>query len=186
MVEQRYQTFWPRFWAAMIDALVLLPTGYLASWVYSIGLPSTLNFGYFVFDSLLGFAYSVSMHGRFGQTLGKMALKVVVLDKSLGALPWRQAFLRDLVPILITVAFVIDASGLVLSGVNPDQIFEKGYRMSPLLWVGVFWMVAELLTMLTNNKRRALHDFIARSVVVKRSNSTVNPDAPPSGGAPVT
>jgi hypothetical protein len=82
--------------------------------------------------------------------------------------------------------FVIDASGLVLQGVNPDEIYEKGYRMSPLLWVGVFWMAAELVTMLTNNKRRALHDFIARSVVVRRSNFTVNPDAPPSGGAPVT
>jgi len=126
------------------------------------------------------------MHGRFGQTLGKMALKVVVLDKSLGRLPWRQAFLRDLVPTLFTIAFLIDASGLVLGGVNPDQIYEKGIRMSPLLWVAAFWAIAELLTMLTNNKRRALHDFIAKSVVVKRSNFTVNPDAPPSGGAPVT
>src|SRR5882724_8565216 len=134
MLEERYRTFWLRFWAGLIDALVLLPTGYFASWVYSIGLPSTLNFGYFMFDSLLGFAYSVSMHGRFGQTLGKMAMRVVVLDKSLGSLSWRQAFLRDLVPILIQVAFVIEASGLVLGGVNPDQIYEKeGYRISPIL-----------------------------------------------------
>jgi uncharacterized RDD family membrane protein YckC len=29
------------------------------------------------------------------------------------------------------------------------------------------WFVLELLTMLTNNKRRALHDFIAGSVVVR-------------------
>src|SRR5437667_9272435 len=163
MVEQRYQTFWPCFWAALIAPLLLLPTGYLATWVYSIGLPSTLNFGYFMFDSDLGISYSVRMHGRLGQTLGKMAMKVVVLDKAFGVLSWRQAFLRDLVPMLITIGFVIDASGLVLSGVNPDQIYENGYHMSPLLWVGALWMVAELLTMLTNNKRRALHDFIARS-----------------------
>jgi len=186
MVEQRYQTFWPRFWAAFIDALVLFPTGYFSTWIYSIGLPSTLNLIYFAFDTLLGFAYSVGMHGRFGQTLGKMAMKVVVLDKSLGALSWKQAFVRDLVPILIAIAYVVDVSGLVLDGVNPDELYEKGYRMSPLLSLAFFWMAAELLTMLTNDKRRALHDFIAKSVVVKRSNSTVNPDAPPSGGAPVT
>ena len=113
-------------------------------------------------------------------------MKVVVLDRSLGALSWKQAFVRDLVPILIAIAYVVDVSGLVLDGVNPDELYEKGYRMSPLLSLAFFWMAAELLTMLTNNKRRALHDFIAKSVVVKRSNSTVNPDAPPSGGAPVT
>ncbi len=180
MVEQRYQTFWPRFWAAFIDALVLFPTGYFSTWIYSIGLPSTLNLSYFAFDTLLGFAYSVGMHGRFGQTLGKMAMKVVVLDRSLGALSWKQAFVRDLAPILIAIAYVVDVSGLVLDGVNPDELYEKGYRMSPLLSLAFF------LTMLTNDKRRALHDFIAKSVVVKRSNSTVNPDAPPSGGAPVT
>ncbi len=29
------------------------------------------------------------------------------------------------------------------------------------------WFGVEIITMLTNEKRRALHDFIARSVVVK-------------------
>lgn len=29
------------------------------------------------------------------------------------------------------------------------------------------WFVAEVLTMLTNEKRRALHDFIAGTVVIK-------------------
>jgi hypothetical protein len=34
-------------------------------------------------------------------------------------------------------------------------------------WIWLAWLVLELLTMLTNPQRRALHDFIAGTVVVR-------------------
>jgi len=37
------------------------------------------------------------------------------------------------------------------------------------MYGSLVWFVAELVTMLTNAKRRAVHDFIARSVVVRLS-----------------
>ena len=33
------------------------------------------------------------------------------------------------------------------------------------------WFIVEVATMLTNDKRRALHDFIAGSVVVRKQNA---------------
>jgi uncharacterized RDD family membrane protein YckC len=47
--------------------------------------------------------------------------------------------------------------------------------------VGLLTFVLELITMLTNDKRRAVHDYIAGSVVVRRSNPTIERDAPQAG-----
>jgi len=46
------------------------------------------------------------------------------------------------------------------------------------------WFLAEVLTMLTNEKRRALHDFIAGTIVVRTNaeSGSAQPDAAPNGG----
>jgi uncharacterized RDD family membrane protein YckC len=36
-----------------------------------------------------------------------------------------------------------------------------------LAWAGCAWYLLEVITMLTNDKRRAVHDFIAGTVVVR-------------------
>jgi uncharacterized RDD family membrane protein YckC len=36
-----------------------------------------------------------------------------------------------------------------------------------MVYAGGLWFLAEVVTMLTNEKRRALHDWIAGSVVVR-------------------
>lgn len=37
----------------------------------------------------------------------------------------------------------------------------------PVFW----WLVIELITMLTNSRRGALHDFIAKSIVIRTEKS---------------
>jgi len=44
----------------------------------------------------------------------------------------------------------------------------SNFANTPLFW----WAVIELITMLANSKRRALHDFIAKSIVVRTENSS--------------
>jgi hypothetical protein len=46
------------------------------------------------------------------------------------------------------------------------------------------WFFAEVLTMLTNEKRRALHDFIAGTVVIRTNTQeqVAQPEAAPNGG----
>jgi uncharacterized RDD family membrane protein YckC len=34
-------------------------------------------------------------------------------------------------------------------------------------WLATLWFLLEIATMLTNEKRRAVHDFIAGSVVIR-------------------
>jgi uncharacterized RDD family membrane protein YckC len=50
------------------------------------------------------------------------------------------------------------------------HISDKGLQTFPGVWpfaiIAFSWFLLELITMLTNKKRRAVHDYIAGSVVV--------------------
>ena len=102
------------------------------------------------------------MTGRFGQTVGKMAtnVKIVSAKDETQLIGYRGAFLRDL-PL-----FIVQAIG-VLYVVVSDDISHESAGALILAFATLTWLIAELISMLTNPRRRAIHDFIAGSVVVK-------------------
>jgi uncharacterized RDD family membrane protein YckC len=145
---------------------VLLPLQWLDSWVLGANRPAAILIAWMMFSFPAYWLYSVLMHGFYGQTLGKKALGIKVLDVSESPISMRQAFLRDSIYIVInTIALMISIS-LVLSGRPRDS---KTIAMADMiLGMGaLLWFVAEILTCLMNQKRRAVHDFIAGTVVVK-------------------
>jgi len=176
MIEPKYRTFWRRFWAGWIDALVFMPLAFIDPLKYSESLPTFILVIWFLFHETAWYLYSVLMHGKFGQTLGKMAFKVKVIDKSEDkSITYRQAFLRDIVLIALGTFIIFSMLPDVIQGKNPYEPTElmknskemlKLFLLASIQW---FWFFAELITMLTNKKRRAVHDFIAGSVVIKLS-----------------
>ncbi len=175
-MERRYDTFWPRFFAAIIDGLILLPVGLLLASAQNASLP-IVAYAALVLDQAVMFAYSIYLHGTYGQTIGKWLMKVQVLNIDETRLIMRQAFLRDRIGVSLAVVYLLFAIAPVFSGVSPRSR-EFGEHMPSLIWnVGLVTFALEVITMLTNAKRRALHDFIAGSVVVRRSNSTIERDA---------
>ena len=111
------------------------------------------------------------MHARYGQTVGKMICKVKVIDKSeKKALTYKQALMRDIVIIVIGLISMFMILPSVIGGANPykqeDNIWD-----SILQIINVFWFHLEIATMMTNKKRRAIHDYIAGTVVVRIKNS---------------
>ena len=111
--------------------------------------------------------YHVLMHGLFGQTIGKMLLDVKVvraLDET--EIGFRHAVLRDIMPLIVVA---ISALFFTANFVNPDGSLVVGlaFAVVALLVVMPLWNVAELITMLFNDKRRAIHDFIAGTVVIR-------------------
>lgn len=165
----KYQTASRRFWAGFIDGLVFLPLGWLDSWILGTPRPTAILIGWMLISYPAYWLYSVLMHGFYGQTLGKKALGVVVLDLSEKPISMKQSFLRDSFFIAINSAALILMIYLTLTGrrqVLPDEPVSFA---DPELILGIaslFWFLAEILTCLTNKKRRALHDFIAGTVVV--------------------
>jgi uncharacterized RDD family membrane protein YckC len=122
---------------------------------------------WFVFNSSAYLLYSIVLHGIKGQTVGKMLTRVRVLDVSESQLTIKQAVLRDIVPLAFTVMGVVLGIRIAMGGVDPLADPELTAIDLMIGFTGLAWFIAEVVTMLWNKKRRALHDYIARSVVVR-------------------
>ena len=193
-VAPKFQTFARRFWAALIDGILLTPLVFFEQWLARNPdmLPAALLFGGFLLTDVAYYLYTILLHGRFGQTVGKMVTGVKVLAVEETALGYRRAFLRDAVPLIITLGLAFLVWPTVQAGGNPYEVSATTYG-----WPWVFthytfwaWFWAEILTMLASRKRRALHDFIAGSVVVRldvlRAEQTKAPPSYRVSGSPVT
>ena len=156
----KYKTAGRRFAAALVDGIAFLLFDVL---LYKM-LGDRLNVASIaVISGIARITYSVSMHAYHGQTLGKMITGVYVANVSEQAgITLKQALLRDGVWIAL---FLLQLPFLL----NP-YLFREYYTgailqvLESAVWI---WLILELLTMYTNRKRRSVHDFIARTVVIK-------------------
>lgn len=171
--ENRFRTGWRRFWAMLVfDPLV-----------FAVGFSIiTAPFGRAAADNpavqtALNFAadvgwifYFVLLHAICGQTVGKMITGVkVVRNSDLGPIRLWHALAREIGPLLIFVVAM-----LILPGVDfiePENAEEFIIQLPPsiiaLIAAPFIWGMLEILTMLFNKRRRALHDFIAGTVVIR-------------------
>lgn len=166
----KYKTFWRRFWAGWLDTLVFLPLSWLTPLFVTQSSPRVVIVFWLIISSFAYVAYSIILHGLKGQTLGKMVCKIRVVDISENPLSMRQAFLRDIFSLVFALLNVIyllpNLDFYIKMETAPETTtFPAWYWVLTYFALGLF--VIEMLTMLTNEKRRALHDWIAGSVVIK-------------------
>jgi uncharacterized RDD family membrane protein YckC len=173
--ENKYETFGRRVGAGIIDGLILWPMYSIFHFIVGL-LDSELVYHVWHYTYyFLPFVYSVYFHYQFGQTFGKMATGVAVFDVSEEHLiNLYRAILRDSVPILYTTflsIYLIIFSDTIVnqtqqSIANSEIPFVV--KIAGLWWlVGFLWFLAEVISMLFNKKKRAIHDFMANSVVVR-------------------
>jgi uncharacterized RDD family membrane protein YckC len=173
----KYDTFWPRVFAGLVDGLVLLPVGVADIYLGAPERSPSMLLAWSLLSYSAYWLYSVLLHARSGQTLGKMAMGVRVLDLSEERIPsLKQAFLRDIGYIFLNFASFLYLVSLVLSGQYSRGAEMGGAAGMVLSFAGTSWFLLEVVTMLTNNKRRALHDYIAGTVVVQDVAVAIGPD----------
>jgi uncharacterized RDD family membrane protein YckC len=173
---EKYRTTVRRFWAGLVDGLVFLPLSLINPVVWNANLPVSWLLTWMLFSNSAFLLYSVLMHGFYGQTLGKMALGIKVLDVSESPISMQQAFLRDSVYIVFNVITQIIWIYLTLHG-DPTYLETVNTIETIVGTAARIWFLAEILSCLTNKKRRAIHDFIAGTVVVKTTNVSVKASA---------
>lgn len=191
-LEKKYHTFWPRFFTLWVDDVVLWPIAFLGAFDHALNSRPALLLASVLIQQTLVWGYSVCMHARFGQTVGKMACNIKIVDaKTEQPITFRQALMRDIVPIVGIVVFLA-AGGWTVFGEHSNAKAAKSIvdnmPWSTLAWIDVGWFLLEVITMFSNDKRRALHDFIAGTVVIRttasdriRSPIPLQPDAAPIG-----
>jgi uncharacterized RDD family membrane protein YckC len=175
MIEPKYSTFAPRFAAGFVDSLVFWPIQWLLTFAYVHSAPVLLKVLVYIVSSSFFLAYSIWMHGKFGQTLGKMACKVIVLDVSERSLSMKQAVMRDILGVVLLPIGLATDIPRIIQGID----IQAAANFTAIDWIIAYsmfgWFIIEVVTMLTNNKRRALHDFIAGSVVIRKPNKSPEP-----------
>jgi uncharacterized RDD family membrane protein YckC len=160
-----YETFWRRVGARLIDAVVLCPLTIVSFVALARGMALSTYVTLSLFTALLTGAYSVFMTARYGQTLGKMAtgVKIIRLDGTPIAL--KDALYRVLPEcfigigiFLFTIVVLSDESVISMAQIAPLSPWISGFN-----WV---WIIAQLITVGSNQRRRAIHDYVADTQVV--------------------
>lgn len=171
----RYAGFWSRLVALLIDTAVVMPLIGVSIWSMSSRTTALL----FELPFAFAFAfYNIYLIGRWGQTLGKMAMKIRVVRVDGREAGFEHAFYRH----AVDLAFSLIGSALTIYALMSVTDYE--YAMLDFdgrldlvenktgIWTGVanrlssVWVGSEVIVLLLNEKRRALHDFIAGTVVI--------------------
>jgi uncharacterized RDD family membrane protein YckC len=172
----RYGGFWRRFGAYWLDIIAFIPLIAIGLW-----LSSESKYYYlwaFVPGILLGLWYHVYLVKRFGGTPGKLLMNLRIQRVDGARAGWREASLRYLV---IVVLSAFQSLAVIIAAVNmpSEEYLALGFmdRSKHLIeqapaWYGTvnfllqLWVWGEFVVMLTNKRRRALHDFMAGTVVI--------------------
>jgi uncharacterized RDD family membrane protein YckC len=192
--EFRYGGYWLRVVAHIIDVAVLFALNMVVSIVFTMGAvaasaasgSATLaligNLIALVLQLGIGFGYPTWMVGKYGATLGKMAVGLKVVKPSGGRVSYLLAFgrslARDYIPAFIAMVAALIFGALFLSIVGFDLEGDAFSNLSRgqlvALWtIGVFgglitfaaWMYCYAMAG-WDKEKRALHDHICSTRVV--------------------
>jgi uncharacterized RDD family membrane protein YckC len=128
---------------------------------------------------LAAMLYEPVLHARFGATLGKFAVGVRVRRSNGDKVNWLRSVIRSSVPLLASTAWIFSVAPLTFAlpaedfhGQGWSDLFQliksdvdSQYGAIELVVGAWFW--SEFATMLLKSKRRAIHDLLADTVVVK-------------------
>lgn len=172
-----YASFVDRAGAMIIDMIILIPIGFISFFF----MDNNKNFElYTIFPFLLFHIwYWIYLVKRYGGTPGKLIMKIKITKLDYSNVGYKEAILRDCVLLLCEtlstvgkIFIFLNLSNEVYLAMSETErfIYQSENMPSWASWLDLFytiWIFSELIIMLTNKKRRALHDFMAGTVVIK-------------------
>jgi len=173
--ERVYAGFWKRFCAGIADAFIIIPLAFLFVWLK--GFDTTLAILITIPSSILFAMYNVYFNARFGGTPGKLAVSIRIVKPNGMRIGWPEAWKRSAVD-LVFAFLVVVVQVWALLHVDPEQYSSVGWlKRAELLQPPWFnsvttlshvWIWSEVVVLLFNKRKRAIHDFIAGTVVIKK------------------
>ena len=173
-----YAGFWKRFGALLVDSLVLVPVAMIFVLMEGISIWSAIVAT--VASNIFYIAYPIYFHYRYGATPGKMVTGIKVTRPDGSPIGIKQAFLRSSVECGLLITEMV-ARLIALSNADAEQYLSEDWvgREEYLLafipaWHGAvetiywLWTWSEVVFLLFNERKRALHDLIAETVVVQK------------------
>jgi uncharacterized RDD family membrane protein YckC len=174
-----YADFGPRLLSLLIDGAItmgiIVAAQYFLS-TFSVSFFTIANIGT---SSLISIA-AIFFLWKFGATPGKLIVGIYVVKLDITKVTLREAILRCSVDIVFMILYIVaflqllkvmdfsTFSGMAYGprGVYMLGFFPKWYEYSQL--ASYIWLSSEVIVLLFNKKKRALHDYIAGTVVVRK------------------
>lgn len=174
----RYGGFWRRVFASFIDGLILLP--FSALLMYTQGISKEMGIWISLPAALLFSSYYIFMHWQYGATLGKRMLSLRVVDEyHEREISFVSALLRG----SFYLAFAVILSYWEILGfqsipadqythiewyVRDEIVQNKAPSWSSYVMItSCVWLVISFFTLVVTEKKRALHDYLGGTVVVR-------------------
>jgi uncharacterized RDD family membrane protein YckC len=161
----RYDTFTARIGALIIDGLiVILPTVVLQIVIDQAAI-FWMSYLFSLITTIAVWCYYILAHGLYGRTIGKKQQVLRVVDSETEQpITMLQAVKRELLNIIAGIlslgaAAVVDFTPLAETTISAISV------MTMIMYSGI--LVAEIAVCLNSPKRRALHDLIGGTVVVR-------------------
>jgi|EP01034_Spumella_vulgaris_P037549 uncharacterized RDD family membrane protein YckC len=177
--ELQYAGFWRRFGAFWLDALCLAP---LTAVVLYLSTTTRYFHALWLVPGLLfGLWFNAYLVKRYGGTPGKLMMKIRVAMVDGAAVTGQAAMLRYSVMFVLSAA---SSAALVMASLamGDERYLSVGFmgmntalvEQAPLWYPAVttamqIWIWGEFVTMLFNKRRRAVHDYMAGTVVVRKA-----------------
>ena len=161
-----YAGFWKRFGASLVDSFVLFPFGMIlifhaSNFVSSAIVVTVVSSSFFA-------AYTVLLHYRYGATVGKMVTDIKVTLPNGSPIGIKEAFLRSCVELGLSIMTMF-AEVSAISNADSEQyrslIPTWHETVETICWI---WFWSEVVVLLFNERKRAIHDFIAGTVVIHK------------------
>lgn len=165
-VDPVHRTYLRRIGAVMVDWVLLVE---FPIWLRDDVLETTQSTrfaAWFVCLLVLSLIYPVVGYKIWGQTVGKWLFGVQVRDLSGGPISWRQAIARESYTVATTIERMLFGLGPLVSGVSDWE--EQGpLSAAALRGIEFGWYFLAGAAMFLSTRRRAVHDLIAGTVVVR-------------------
>ncbi|MDP4489326.1 MULTISPECIES: RDD family protein [Pseudoalteromonas] len=164
----KYATFWPRVGAILIDGLILSIVIYIECLIFGFNYHGS-NLLLTTVGCIQMSLYNLFMHGCYGQTLGKMITRIKVVDHDTEQkISIKQSLRRESVELVLYMLFLALVMALsVVLLINNTVPPVMLHLLSGIEAVLLCWFLAELGSVILNDKSRSLHDYIGKTVVVR-------------------
>jgi uncharacterized RDD family membrane protein YckC len=183
-----YAGFWRRLCAGWIDTFIIVPLVYLFELPETMGLPLAIILT--ILSTALFSMYNVIFNACYGGSPGKLAVGIRITRPNGYSIGWSEAWKRSAVDIIIALILVM-ADIWTLLHLDWDKYSSLGWidriylrTESAPTWCTVIlllqdvWVWSEVFVLLFSDRKRAIHDFIAGTVVIKKEFAE---HAPPGG-----
>lgn len=172
-----YAGFLPRLGSLMLDFVFAAPVIFLLLYINSMSM--NMYFYTAVPNLLFVLWYNIYVPKRYGGTFGKLVtgIKIIRLDGE--PIGWKEAFMRHVVLLALTLFSIIIMIYCVLQADKTtfnsySWLQQTNYLMTfaPVsfiisAWLNNVWIYSEFIVLLLNERKRAVHDYIAGTVIVK-------------------